>query len=199
MERICIAVIMIHMSSSQVRETSTEATASRVVQLGDTVILHCDVKHDKETIWHGQHFDKVPFIIIAAQDKDSGPDNIIKYFRGYDPRFRVWLLLGNNSVSLEIENLTISDLGLYYCTTTPGVPMLTGFGTRLVLAENHNLSTPNSNGSTVLTVGSKSGPWVQTHCWILLAILCPVCVMLGALLYSAYLHWKQCRKGKFVC
>ncbi|KAJ8259063.1 hypothetical protein COCON_G00180750 [Conger conger] len=200
MERVCIALIMIHLSSSQVTDHFTEATVTREVQLGDTVTLHCNERHVKETVWHGQHCNKVPFIIIAATDKDGKITT--RYFRGYYPRFRVSLFRDNNSISLEIANLAMSDLGLYYCTTNPGVPMLTGLGTVLVLAGNRNLSeplTPGSNDSTVPTVGPEAGPRGQLPCWILPAILCPVCVVVGALLCSAYLHWKHCRKGLKGC
>ncbi|XP_035243208.1 uncharacterized protein LOC118210858 [Anguilla anguilla] len=201
MERACIALIMINLSYSQVSETFTEATSSRVVQLGDTVTLHCDVKHDKETIWHGQRHGKVPFIIIAAKDKHGKPgETETKYFRGYDPRFKTFPFSANNSVDLKIANLTISDLGLYYCSTKPDVPMLTGLGTMLVLAENCNFpATTVSNGSAIPTISPEVEPGVRVHCWILMAILSPVCIVVGALLYRAYLHWKHCRTGSECC
>ncbi|KAJ8400626.1 hypothetical protein AAFF_G00393950 [Aldrovandia affinis] len=101
----------------------------------------------------------------------------------------------NNSFSLEIANLTVSDMGLYYCTTDPGVPMLTGHGIILVLPEKNNLSTTTSSGSTVFTAGPEAQSWIVKHCWALLAILCPVCAVMGALLSCASLRWKHHRKA----
>ncbi|KAG9352971.1 hypothetical protein JZ751_017547 [Albula glossodonta] len=204
MDRIYTALIMIQLSSSQ--EILTEATIFREVRIGDTITLHCSVRHNKQTVWYGQRCDEVPFIIMSGQINESSGKAATKYFKGFDHRFSTQLLQSNSTFSLKIEKINTSDLGLYYCTSDAGVPLRTGEGIKLILAEEPIPSSTTSSSSTAFTAspgpttataGPEAGLRVQIQCdWTLSAVLCFVCAVVGVLLSCVWFRWKRYRKGK---
>ncbi|KAJ8402898.1 hypothetical protein AAFF_G00362120 [Aldrovandia affinis] len=86
------------------------ATEMMSVNVGDTVMLHCDIKHEKETLWFGQRPNDVPFLSFSAIRK---PYDIKELFTqsivNVDLRYTVVLDVATSSVNLKIENVTESD------------------------------------------------------------------------------------------
>ncbi|XP_023685547.2 uncharacterized protein [Paramormyrops kingsleyae] len=107
METTCISLIVLLGLCCSSQERSEEAVL-RIVRLGDNITLHCDVKYEFDTFWYREcsHENQPPL-------KLSGLD----HERNSHPRYIfVWNSL-SVSYSLSINNITESDLGLYYCST----------------------------------------------------------------------------------
>ncbi|KAL4655626.1 hypothetical protein GN956_G5336 [Arapaima gigas] len=187
--RIFTALFVLHFSKSE--EVRVEATVTKVVKIGETVILHCDAKHKENTVWFGQRCDEVPFIILSA-DKELNKN---KYFKGYDSRFSTVKQRANDSFSLQIQNISLSDLGLFYCVANFGVAMLIGSRYKLIHAESLISSTSNPPDCVTTyptTPGPSACPRLSQY-WSL--ALCPVCAALAAVLSCSYICWSNRHKS----
>ncbi|XP_043083564.1 uncharacterized protein LOC122330473 isoform X2 [Puntigrus tetrazona] len=84
----------------------------------------------------------------------------------------------NNSLDLHITNVTVSDLGLYYCAEVENK----------VNEDNKGIISSSKvyyygNQTTRLSLESSAPPDCVL-CWMLLFSVCPVCVLLSSLLSS---------------
>ncbi|XP_018580936.2 uncharacterized protein LOC108918300 [Scleropages formosus] len=190
MMRILTALLVLHFSSSE--EVLVESAVTMAVKIGDTVILHCSHKHSEETLWLGQRCDEVPFIIICA-----GCGYRDKYFRGFNGQFSTVKNSRNGSIGLRIRNVSDSDLGLFYCTTKFGVPMLVGSGYKLYRAEGpaSPTSSPPDYVTTRPASPGSSACLGLSHIWAL--ALCPLCALLAALISASCVCWVCRRKGEY--
>ncbi|KAG7478381.1 hypothetical protein MATL_G00080010 [Megalops atlanticus] len=163
MERLYIAMIMVQFSSSQ--ETITEATMLKPVRTGETVLVHCNLKHNRETVWYGQRRDEVPFIILSAKKKDGGRDVGVPMITGH----------GNILIPAD-ENLPEK----YDLSSTPSSPSTP--------------STPSPGSPTSLPSPERgvSGP---QHCCVLLVVVCVLCAVVCSLLSLACLYRNRQIKG----
>ncbi|CAB1327139.1 unnamed protein product, partial [Coregonus sp. 'balchen'] len=117
------------------------------------------------------------------------------------PGYNVVWNPSNNSYDLLIENITGSDLGLYYCGTMETNVVEEGklikqkelyhYGnitTRISL----DVSPPESSSSPPPESSSSSPPVDCGLCWMLLFSLCPVSALLSSLL-SSFCVYSFCR------
>ncbi|KAL7856240.1 hypothetical protein AOLI_G00198440 [Acnodon oligacanthus] len=158
------------------------------VRPGDDVTLYCDCVYEKfgiNTVWfrNCSHELQPPLIISAKVLLSETP-------QGYS---FVWNS-SNKTHDLLVRNVSVSDLGLYYCAVhekvvtkdetgvirsedvyrygnrTTRLSFLVPFTTHLP----HTTSTPPVSDCSV--------------CWKLLVTLCPVCVLLSSLLSSTCVY-----------
>ncbi|KAI7810568.1 hypothetical protein IRJ41_003733 [Triplophysa rosa] len=178
--RFTLTIIIYVFLFSQKRINGSEIEMK--VRPGDNITLYCDcpLTCGFNNVW------------IRKSSYEHGPPLIIDY-RIVDQesfqRFRFIDNPTNNSVDLLITNISVSDLGLYYCAE---------YERKLQQDENGfiypsdvyyygNLTTRLS-----LAVPSESThPEVselRCNCWMLLLSVCSVCVLLSSLLSAACVY-----------
>ncbi|KAG7465936.1 hypothetical protein MATL_G00159430 [Megalops atlanticus] len=105
------------------------------VRIMSDVRLHCDIKHEKETLWFGQRPNDVPFLSLSASKKSHATSDLFtQYITGADPRFAVAFDVSAGSVYLTILNVTESDQALYFCASMRKGSLHLGNGTRIVVS-----------------------------------------------------------------
>ncbi|XP_018615765.2 uncharacterized protein LOC108939114 [Scleropages formosus] len=163
----------------------------RAVKLGDNVTLHCSCIHSEETLWFGQQSDQTPFLIVSVKSWRNGSFAVKNFFQSYIAEFNK----ENNSISLNILNIRASDLGLFYCLTTSGSMKYIGHG--------HLLYRERSSSTTTVVQPSPPSPpppeRTKEKCWVLLAAVCPVCVLVTAVPLTACLCWLCYRRNGETC
>ncbi|KAG7458532.1 hypothetical protein MATL_G00221390 [Megalops atlanticus] len=105
---------------------SLEVTDWRKVRLGGSVTLGCTVSYHVEITWMRHQPDQVPVIVLVAKVESDG-----NLFMTKQENARFTGVLENRSVSLKIENVTSTDLTLYYCAGKEGRILQFGKATRL--------------------------------------------------------------------
>ncbi|XP_034146817.1 uncharacterized protein LOC114830682 [Esox lucius] len=148
------------------------------VRPGDNVTLYCDMLLPNTLIvWYRNcsHVDQ-PHLVITRHKRVRDP----KYLENFQSAFSRFTLVWNISKrthDLLIENVTESDLGLYYC------------GTNTTIMEEGNQTEKedfNRYGNVITRLSfdirpeSSSPPVDCGLCWILLVSLCPVSVLLSS-------------------
>ncbi|KAJ8000558.1 hypothetical protein DPEC_G00181350 [Dallia pectoralis] len=179
------------------------------VRPGDNVTLYCDCRTSTGiyvTWFRNCSHENQPTLVIqqltwlSVTDTDVQnvresviSDNYLNPF----PRFTL-LWNSNNTIDLLIENITESDLGLYYCGTVENKVVDEG-GTGYIKQKKiyqygnltYRLLFDNLTGSEVV---SATSPHADCRwCWILLFSLCPVSALLSSLL-SFSCFFVLCRK-----
>ncbi|KAJ8000552.1 hypothetical protein DPEC_G00181290 [Dallia pectoralis] len=150
------------------------------VRPGDNVTLYCDYRISTETyfIWFRNcSHENQPTLAIQHYVGGSGSGhNVLKPFPGFTLQWNP----SNSTYDLLIENLTESDLGLYYC----GILEINDKDPDVVLNTSHVATSPPAVATTSLPCGL---------CWILLFSLCPVSALLSSLLSFSclYYFWRR--------
>ncbi|XP_066580637.1 uncharacterized protein LOC136771951 isoform X2 [Amia ocellicauda] len=161
------------------RESLCEAAERRTVRAGDTVTLDCDITHQKKTIWFVQRDDEAPFQLISAHKIAGSHDNVFwEASKWSSPHLSPVWKSSAPSISLRIQNITETDLALYYCAEIDGTELTFGNRTRLVYEGQKDISPP--------------APCVLS--WALLG-----CVSAGCLLLSGCLCCLWSRRGGVQC
>ncbi|XP_048851771.1 uncharacterized protein LOC125720409 isoform X3 [Brienomyrus brachyistius] len=188
MDTTCISLIVLLGLGCSTQERRSEEAELRIVRLGDSITLHCDVKHERETIWYRQcSHENQPLLKMARLELKDNPH----------PRYAFVWDSSSNSYSLLIKNITKSDLGLYYCSTKylrfspqpngtatdEATDKFGGLTIRLLTAD-------DSNGTIRTPSGSAAG---MTQSWV------PVLSVTVAVLLCAPLslgtYWLGKRQG----
>ncbi|XP_066543191.1 uncharacterized protein LOC136711098 [Amia ocellicauda] len=182
------------------RESLCEAAERRTVRAGDTVTLDCGVKHQRTTLWFGQRGEEAPVLVLAVSAK-SGTNDALLHNRT-NPRFSATRTSTPDSFSLRVENISDTDLALYYCAQRG--EMRFGNATRLVYADQHEpptshspISSPSPSSSPTPLPSCSSSPSPPAPCvlnWALLG-----CVSAGCLLLSGCLCCLWSRRGGVQC
>uniref|UniRef100_A0A8C9QWP5 Immunoglobulin domain-containing protein n=1 Tax=Scleropages formosus TaxID=113540 RepID=A0A8C9QWP5_SCLFO len=85
-----------------------EEAVLRTVQPGDNVTLCCDVKNEQKIVWYRQcSHENQPAWEIPSYDSILNPVHRYSF---------IWNS-SSDSFDLRIENITESDLGVFYCAT----------------------------------------------------------------------------------
>ncbi|CDR18293.1 unnamed protein product, partial [Oncorhynchus mykiss] len=117
------------------------------------------------------------------------------------PGYNVLWNPSNKSYDLLIENITESDLGLYYCGTVENQVVDDGGKGGILQKELYhygNITTRISLGkNSYYSSSSSSPPPVDCGlCWMLLFSLCPVSALLSSLLSSTCVYFFCRTTGK---
>ncbi|XP_067298042.1 uncharacterized protein [Pseudorasbora parva] len=150
------------------------------VRPGDNITLYCDLP---VTLGYS-------FLWIRNCSHENQPSLVIdwrKWNLELFPRFSSVYNHSSNSNYLHITNISVSDLGLYYCAE---------MGTEVYKDEKGIISSSEvynyGKRTTRLSLAERSGPLNITStplsdcvlCWTLLFSVCPVCVLLSSLMSS---------------
>ncbi|XP_029602347.1 uncharacterized protein LOC115187400 [Salmo trutta] len=183
MDRLCVSLIafLCAVSSSQDGISATEVELR--VRPGDNITLYCDcnITTGVYTVWYRNCSHKYqPPLVFSTKFLSS-----ISL-----PGYNVVWNPSNNSYDLLIENITESDLGLYYCGTME--TNMVGEGKLIKQKELYhygNITTRISLETSPPESSSSSPPPVDCGlCWMLLFSLCPVSALLSSLLSSACVY-----------
>uniref|UniRef100_A0A6Q2YCR5 Ig-like domain-containing protein n=1 Tax=Esox lucius TaxID=8010 RepID=A0A6Q2YCR5_ESOLU len=111
-----VSILICSVSSSQDGISGSEMDL--IVRPGDNVTLYCDCKTSTgvDIVWYRNcsHKHQPPLVISSYQDSGK---SLEEYFQNVPPRLTLLWNPSNNTYNLLIENITESDLGLYYCGT----------------------------------------------------------------------------------
>ncbi|XP_048851772.1 uncharacterized protein LOC125720409 isoform X4 [Brienomyrus brachyistius] len=108
MDTTCISLIVLLGLGCSSQERKSEEAVLRVVQLGDNITLHCDVKYELDTIWYRKcSHENQPLLNMSGYGFMLNPLPQYSF---------VWNNL-SASFSLSIKNITESEQGLYFCST----------------------------------------------------------------------------------
>ncbi|KAI7810666.1 hypothetical protein IRJ41_005042 [Triplophysa rosa] len=143
------------------------------VSPGDNITLICD-----RTLTHGYNI-----AWIRNCSHEHQPSLIIDHLIMDETNFPRFSFLKNsnmNSFDLHITNITVSDLGLYYCAEYKrqfnGIMYTYHYGNRTT-----RLSLAVTSGSGPSSTVSPSLVSDCFLCWTLLFSVCPVCVLLSSI------------------
>ncbi|XP_056303424.1 uncharacterized protein LOC130215466 isoform X3 [Danio aesculapii] len=150
------------------------------VKPGESVTLYCDcaLPFGSHNVWmRNCSHENQPSLLIDPP----------KLFLETFPRFSFLLNSSSNSYDLHIENVSVSDEGLYYCAERKKTFIdVDGVNTKYVY-EYGNKTTRLAvlDSAHESTIASTSPPVSEcVFCWTLLLSVCPVCVLLSSLLSS---------------
>nr|XP_023685545.1 uncharacterized protein LOC111853144 isoform X2 [Paramormyrops kingsleyae] len=187
MDTTCISLIILLGLCCSSQERSSEEAVLRVVRLGDNITLHCDVRHERETIWYRQcSHEKQPPL------KMSG----VELMRNPHPRYTFVWNSSSDSYNMSIKNITDSDLGLYYCSTK--YQDFTGSRDRMSTVDLYRygnmttrlLTADGSNGSITTPSGSTAG---MIQSWMLVVSVSAAVLLCAPLSVGTY--WLGRRQG----
>ncbi|XP_029602332.1 uncharacterized protein LOC115187389 [Salmo trutta] len=151
------------------------------VRPGDNITLYCDctITTGVYILWYRNcsHTYQPPLVISAK-------DLIYNRLPGYNA---VWNP-SNNSYDLLIENITESDLGLYYCGTVETNMVEEGKLIKQKELNRYGNITTRISLETSPPESSSPPPVDCVLCWMLLFSLCPVSALLSSLLSSACVY-----------
>ncbi|KAL6463497.1 hypothetical protein MHYP_G00278880 [Metynnis hypsauchen] len=158
----------------------------KVVRLGDNVTLHCDCRKEAgwEIHWVRSCSPLVHPMSISSYESLINPI----------PPFSMKWNAAYESMDLIIENITESDLGLYYCAKVDS-KMNNDKDGKLTINEVYHIC----NTSMKLSYEESNGPPAVPsecdcrQCWLILQTVCPACTILSALLSSVCVFF-CCRK-----
>ncbi|XP_067261026.1 uncharacterized protein [Chanodichthys erythropterus] len=176
--RLALVVLMCVLLFSQNRISGAEVEMK--VRPGDNITLYCD-----------RSFTGSRFVWIRNCSHENQPSliiNVVSLDMGTLQRFSSDYNRSSNSYDLHITNISVSDLGLYYCgevenkvyedeqrrTNRYEVYYYGNRTTRLSFAEE---VTPCSG----LNITSTPRVSDCVFCWTLLFSVCPVCVLLSSI------------------
>ncbi|XP_019899204.1 uncharacterized protein LOC109615127 isoform X2 [Esox lucius] len=197
MDRLGVALIIIlcqlvgAVSSSQDGISGSEVEL--IVRPGNNVTLYCDCRTSTgvDIMWYRNcsHKHQPPLVISSYQDSGK---SLEEYFQNVTPRFTLLWNPSNNTYDLLIENITESDLGLYYCGT-----METKVNIGQSVENQHFYSYGNVTTRLSLDISPTKPSSCNTEdcglCWTLMFSLCPVSALLSSLLSSSCVY-SFCRK-----
>ncbi|XP_029602324.1 uncharacterized protein LOC115187385 [Salmo trutta] len=192
MDRLCVSLITLLCAVSSSQDGISAAEVELRVRPGDNITLYCDcnITTGVYIMWYRNCSHKYqPSLVISTyyvyqnlQDVSHIPNR----FPGYNVVWNPY----NNSYDLLIENITESDLGLYYCGTME--TNLVGEGKLIKQKELYhygNITTRISLETSPPEPSSSSPPPVDCGlCWMLLFSLCPVSALLSSLLSSTCVY-----------
>ncbi|KAI5609491.1 hypothetical protein C0J50_9469, partial [Silurus asotus] len=139
---------------------AAEGFTDRLVDLGQTVTLQCDVAV-KDVLWFLMNPSEPPVFILrsfSSKTLDSQYSN---------QTFSKTFSLQYNS-SLFIHNISTNELGVYYCIQTPtGSPPKISHGIRLYIRKN---TTDNHQSCHISHNKTHDNPVVSCQCSSLLFI-----------------------------
>ncbi|KAI7810354.1 hypothetical protein IRJ41_000254 [Triplophysa rosa] len=150
------------------------------VRPGDNITLICDrpLTHGSIILW------------IRNCSHENQPSLIIDYqktFREMFPRFSLLKNSNINSFDLHITNITVSDLGLYYCAELERKVYKDKNGI-IYSSDVYHYGNQTTHLSFAVTASSGPSSTVSPPpvsdcflCWTLLFSVCPVCVLLSSI------------------
>ncbi|XP_051761832.1 uncharacterized protein LOC127518759 isoform X2 [Ctenopharyngodon idella] len=178
--RLALVTLMCVLLFSQNRMYGAEVEIK--VRPGDNITLYCD---RSLTL----HFNFVWIRNCSHENQPSLIINVMSLDLGTLKRFSSVYNRSSNSYDLHINNISVSDLGLYYCAEVENKVFedekgrTSGFEvyyygnqkTRLSLAE----EVTSCSGLLNITSTPRVSDCVL--CWTLLFSVCPVCVLLSSI------------------
>ncbi|MFT7807452.1 uncharacterized protein LOC111853144 isoform X1 [Arapaima gigas] len=188
MGRLFISLIALLCVGCSLQERRFEEAVVRTIQPGDNVTLHCDVKNELRTIWYRQcSHENQPPREISSQEIMRNPV----------PRYSFVWNDSSHSFGLWIENITESDLGLYYCSA-----QFTKIETRNKFVYSEDIyNFGNVTTRLQFPVDSLSSTAKPNDClpatvqnWILMAGVPAACVLLSIPL-CVFTYWLGKTKG----
>ncbi|XP_016300278.1 uncharacterized protein LOC107656843 [Sinocyclocheilus anshuiensis] len=156
------------------------------VRPGDNITLYCDrsLTLGSVVVW------------IRNCSHENQPSLIIDFRKLYLEIFQRFSFIYNpysKSYDLHITNISVSDLGLYYCAKLENNMTKDAKG---IISSSEVYYYGNQTTRLSLKVSSCSGPLNTTSipppvsdcvlCWTLLFSVCPVCVLLSSICVYCY-------------
>ncbi|XP_064819041.1 uncharacterized protein LOC135536709 isoform X1 [Oncorhynchus masou masou] len=181
MDRLCVALITFLCAVSSSQGGISAAEVELRVRPGDNITLYCDciMTTGVYITWYRNcSHNYQPPLVISTYDFHQILQDIPKPFPGYNV---VWNP-SNNSYDLLIENITESDLGLYYCGTKDNKVVDDGGKGGIEQKELYHYGNITTRISLDISPpeSSSSSPDVDCGlCWMLLFSLCPVSALLS--------------------
>ncbi|XP_064819039.1 uncharacterized protein LOC135536707 [Oncorhynchus masou masou] len=175
MDRLCIALITFLCAVSSSQDGISAAEVELRVRPGDNITLYCDCNRTTGVyiMWYRNCSHKYqPPLVISTK--------VLSYIS--PPGYNVVWNLSNNSYDLLIENITESDLGLYYCGTKENKVVDVGGKEGIKQKELYHYGNITTRISLDISPpeSSSSSPDVDCGlCWMLLFSLCPVSALLS--------------------
>ncbi|XP_067261388.1 uncharacterized protein [Chanodichthys erythropterus] len=160
------------------------------VRPGDNITLYCDRSATLGSL----------FVWIRNCSHENQPSliiNVVSLDMGTLQRFSSDYNRSSNSYDLHITNISVSDLGLYYCAEVENKAYEDGKG-RGYQSKVCYYGNRTTRVSFAEEVTSCSGLNIVSDCvlcWTLLFSVCPVCVLLSSLLSSICLFCLCQRKN----
>ncbi|XP_031670821.1 uncharacterized protein LOC116360163 [Oncorhynchus kisutch] len=194
MDRLCVALITFLCAVSSSQDGISAVEVELRVRPGDNITLYCDciITTGVHIMWNRNcsHRYQPPLVISiynVYQNLQEMSDNSNRF-----PGYNVLWNPSNNSYDLLIENITESDLGLYYCGTVENQVVDDGGKGGIEQKELYhygNITTRISLETSPPESSSSSPPPVDCGlCWMLLFSLCPVSALLSSLLSSTCVY-----------
>ncbi|XP_064819043.1 uncharacterized protein LOC135536711 [Oncorhynchus masou masou] len=193
MDRLCVALITFLCAVSSSQDGISAAEVELRVRPGDNITLYCDciMTTGVYITWYRNcsHKYQPPLVISTyyfhqnLQDISDNPNPFTGYNLVWNP--------SNNSYDLLIENITESDLGLYYCGTKENKVVDVGGKGGIKYKELYHYGNITTRISLDVSPpeSSSSSPDVDCGlCWMLLFSLCPVSALLSSLLSSTCVY-----------
>ncbi|XP_045567909.1 uncharacterized protein [Salmo salar] len=185
MDRLFVSLIAFLCAVSSSQDGISAAEVELRVRPGDNITLYCDciITTGVYIMWYRNcsHNYQPPLVISTT---------FLSYISL--PGYNVVWNPSNNSYDLLIENITESDLGVYYCGTMENKLVDDGGKVGIKQKElyhNGNITTRISLDTSPPKPSSSSPPPVDCGlCWMLLFSLCPVSALLSSLLFSACVY-----------
>ncbi|XP_064819040.1 uncharacterized protein LOC135536708 [Oncorhynchus masou masou] len=190
MDRLCVALMTFLCAVSSSQGGISAAEVELRVRPGDNITLYCDciITTGVHIMWYRNcSHNYQPPLFISTYDFHKILQDIPKPFPGYNV---VWNP-SNNSYDLLIENITESDLGLYYCGTKEKKVVDDGGKGGIEQKELYHYGNITTRISIDISPpeSSSSSPDVDCGlCWMLLFSLCPVSALLSSLLSSTCVY-----------
>ncbi|XP_043104928.1 uncharacterized protein LOC122351709 [Puntigrus tetrazona] len=143
------------------------------------------------------------FIVwIRNCSHENQPSLIIDFRQGFKWDLKIFQRFSlihnpyNNSLDLHITNVTVSDLGLYYCAEVENKVNKDEKGIiSSSIVYYYGNQTTRLSLEKVTSCSEASAPPDCVLCWTLLFSVCPVCVLLSSLLSSICVFCLCCKKS----
>ncbi|XP_064819046.1 uncharacterized protein LOC135536714 [Oncorhynchus masou masou] len=174
MDRLCVALMTFLCAVSSSQDGISAAEVELRVRPGDNITLYCDCNRTTGVyiMWYRNCSHKYqPPLVISTK--------LFSYI--FPPGYNLVWNPSNNSYDLLIENITESDLGLYYCGTKEN--KVVDVGGKGVIEQKELYHYGNITTRISIDISppeSSSSPDVDCGlCWMLLFSLCPVSALLS--------------------
>ncbi|KAJ8000551.1 hypothetical protein DPEC_G00181280 [Dallia pectoralis] len=166
---LCLPVGAVCSSQDEISGSEVELR----VRPGDNVTLYCDcrISTGENIVWYRKcsHNYQPPLVISSYKGTHESYEN---YFKKSFPRFTLFWNSSKNTRDLLIENVTESDLGLYYCGTVKNEVKIEQCVKNQLFYQYGNVTTQLllDSSSSTSTTSTNSSSDVSSDCvlsWVL--------------------------------
>ncbi|XP_046900786.1 uncharacterized protein LOC124484107 isoform X1 [Hypomesus transpacificus] len=200
MDRLCLCVALTALfCAASCGETGVSgAEVEQRVTPGDKVTLHCDCRASSgvHVAWYRNCSHRNQPTLVMSTYNNNKNNMFLQYDQLFNPfpGFTLVWNKSNNTFDLLIENVTESDLGLYYCGTEEKKVVETDKIKEEMIYLYGNITISLSFVPEPAPSGPACHPDPEKDLyWILLLTLCPGSALLSSILSSILVYHYCCR------